>query len=71
MYSANETGLFYQILANKTIFKGEKYCGGICSKECLTVLLCCNMEGEFELPFVIGKVKTLRCFKHIGPLASQ
>lgn len=68
IYNADETGLFYRILPNKTMcFKGEKCSGGKSSKERLTVLLCCNIEGEFEQPLVIGKAKKPRCFKNINP----
>lgn len=31
------------------------------------MLLCCNIEGEFEKPLVIGKAKKPRCFKNINP----
>ncbi|GBN75498.1 Tigger transposable element-derived protein 4 [Araneus ventricosus] len=31
----------------------------------LTLLLCCNMLGDFETPVVIGKAEKLRCFKNI------
>ncbi|XP_054724897.1 tigger transposable element-derived protein 6-like [Uloborus diversus] len=56
------------VLPNKTLcFKGEKCSGGKSSKERLTVLLCCNSEGEFEVPLVIGKAKKPRCFKNINP----
>ncbi|XP_054721300.1 tigger transposable element-derived protein 6-like [Uloborus diversus] len=68
IYNADETGLFFRVLPNKTLcFKGEKCSGGKSSKERLTVLLCCNSEGEFEVPLVIGKAKKPRCFKNINP----
>lgn len=66
IFNADETGLFYRVLPDKTLcFKGEKCSGGKISKERLTVLLCCNMLGEFETPLVIGKAKKPRCFKNI------
>ncbi|GBN72616.1 hypothetical protein AVEN_269765-1 [Araneus ventricosus] len=35
-------------------------------KSCsLTLLLCCNMLGDFETPVVIGKAEKPRCFKNI------
>ncbi|XP_054724765.1 tigger transposable element-derived protein 4-like [Uloborus diversus] len=68
IYNADETGLFFRVLPNKTLcFKGEKRSGGKSSKERLTVLLCCNSEGEFEVLLVIGKAKKPRCFKNINP----
>lgn len=35
------------------------------SKEGLTVVLCVNMCGKFEKPYVIGKSQRPRCFKNI------
>lgn len=65
--NADETGLFFRVLPNKTMsFKGEKCSGGKSSKERLTVLLCCNVEGDFEMPLVIGKSRKPRCFKSIN-----
>ncbi|GBO07456.1 hypothetical protein AVEN_33973-1 [Araneus ventricosus] len=66
IFNADETGLFYSVLPDKTLcFKGEKYSGGKISKERLTLLLCCNMLGDFETPIVIGKSKKPRCFMNI------
>ncbi|GBO01180.1 Tigger transposable element-derived protein 6 [Araneus ventricosus] len=57
---------FYRGLPDKTLcFKGEKCSSGKISKERLTLLLCCNMLGDFETPVVIGKAKKPRCFKNI------
>lgn len=66
IFNCDETGLFYRALPDKTLcFQGEKCSGGKCSKERLTLLLCCNMLGDFETPLVIGKAKKPRCFKNI------
>lgn len=32
------------------------------AKEGLTILLCCTMSGEFELPLIIGKYLKIVCF---------
>ncbi|GBO34733.1 hypothetical protein AVEN_235769-1 [Araneus ventricosus] len=61
IFNAVETGLFYRILPDK----GEKCSSGKISKERLTILLCCNMLGDFETPVVIGESKKPRCFKNI------
>ena len=45
IYNADETGLFYKCLPNKTCVKGEPCNGGNQSKERLTVLVACNMSG--------------------------
>ena len=66
IFNADETGLFFRVLPNKTMaFKDEICTGGKISKERLTVLLCCNMEGDFERPLVIGKAKRPRAFKKL------
>lgn len=66
--NVDETGLFFHVLPNKTIiFKGKKGSDGKSSKEHLTVLLCCNIEGDFEMLLVNGKSRKPRCFKNINP----
>ncbi|GBM05755.1 Tigger transposable element-derived protein 4 [Araneus ventricosus] len=66
IFNADETGLFYRVLPDKTLcFKGEKCNSGKISKERLTILLCCNVLGDFETPVVIGKAEKPRCFKNI------
>lgn len=64
IYNADETGLFYQMLPDKThTLKGEKCMGGKNSKVHATVSLCCNMDRRNRrLPFVIGKSKKPVCF---------
>ena len=65
VFNADETGLFYRCLPNKThSFKGDKCSGGKKSKERVTLLLAANMTGTEKLPaLVIGKSKQPRCFK--------
>lgn len=66
IYNLDETGLFYRVLPNKTkAFKEETCNGGKVSKERLTVLRCCNIDGEFERPLIIGKAKRPRSFKKL------
>lgn len=64
VFNADETGLFFKCLHDKTlIFKNEKCLGGKHSKERLTILLTTNMTGSEKLkPLVIGKAKKPRCF---------
>lgn len=68
--NADETGLFYQMLPNKThSLKDDACVGGKNSKVRVTVLLCCNMDGSDRcLPFVIGKSKKPRCFRQFVPV---
>ena len=69
IYNADEFGLFYKALPNKTMhLKNEKCVGGKFSKVRLTGLAAGNALGE-KLPlFVIGKAKKPRCFKHLNQL---
>lgn len=67
VYNADETGLFFRALPDKTFaFKGEKCFGGKLSKERLTILQCANMAGEKEKLVVIGKAARPRAFKNLG-----
>ena len=66
IFNADEFGLFYRALPQKTLhLKGEKCSGGKHSKIRLTGLAAANMTGEKLPMFVIGKSKKPRCFKHI------
>lgn len=69
IYNADEFGLFYQCLPNKTYhLKSEKCSGGKHSKVRLTGLAAANAVGEKLPMFVIGKSKTPRCFKNVTSL---
>lgn len=67
IFNADETGLFYRCIPNKTLaFKGERCSGGKLSKERITLLIGANMDGSEKLPlFMIGKSKNPRCFKNM------
>ncbi|XP_003739977.1 tigger transposable element-derived protein 4-like, partial [Galendromus occidentalis] len=73
VFNADETGLFYRLLPNKTIcFKGDPCVGGKKSKERLTVMVAANMDGSEKLPLlVIGKSGKPRCFKHVKTLPTE
>ena len=69
IFSANETGLFYRCLPDRThVFKNDKCAGGKLSKERLTVLVTASMAGEKLSLLVIGKSANPRCFKNIMKL---
>lgn len=70
IFNADETGLFYKLLPNKTLqFKGEKCHGGKKGKERITVMPTANMDGSEKLKLlVIGKFKNPRCFKGVNSL---
>nr|CAI5870029.1 unnamed protein product [Callosobruchus analis] len=71
VYNADETGLFYLAMPNKTFALKEDRCvGKKTPKQRLTILFCANMEGDKENPLIIRKSKNPRCFKgsHINKL---
>ena len=66
IYNAEEFGLFYQCIPNKTYqLKSEKCSGGKLSKIRITGLAAANALGEKLPMFVIGKAKKPRCFNNI------
>lgn len=73
IYNADETGLFFKCLPDKTLsFKGDKCHGGKNSKHRLTVMLGTNCTGTHKLrPLVIGKSKNPRCFKNVNELPTD
>lgn len=65
LYNADETGLFYKMLPDKTYVAAcEKTApGSKIKKERITILLCANAEGTNKIkPLVIGKAAKPRCF---------
>lgn len=70
IFNADETGLFWRLLPDKTMdFKGQACHGTKTAKDRITVLCCANMDGSCKWPlFVIGKFKTPRCFKGLRKL---
>lgn len=73
VFNADETGLFFNLLPDKTLAMANDTChGGKKSKERLTVLLCANADGSEKLPpLVIGKFAKPRCFKNVKSLPTQ
>ena len=67
IYNMDETGLFFRALPDKSLsIRGEECKGGKRSKERITVMLCVNMEGQFDKPYVIGKSAVPRCFRNLN-----
>ena len=63
VYNADEYGLCYQFLPNKSYqLKTEKCSGGKHSKISITGLAAANAGGSKLPMFVIGKAKKPRCF---------
>ena len=72
IFNADEFGLFYQCLPNKTLhLKGGKCSGGKHSKVRLTGLANGNAYGERLQMFVIGKSVKPRGFKGVKTLPCQ
>ncbi len=66
VFNLDETGLFWQLLPNKTMaFRGERCTGGKKSKQRITLLVGANMSGSEKFPLlVIGTSKRPRAFKN-------
>ena len=66
IYNADETGMFYRLLPDKTLEYKKVGChGGKKSEERLTVMVCANMSGKDKLPLlIIEKSANPRCFKN-------
>ncbi|GFR58720.1 tigger transposable element-derived protein [Elysia marginata] len=69
IYNADETGLFYKCLPNKSLaFQGETCTGQKVPKDRISLLCAANLAGE-KLPLLaIGKYEKPRCFKNIRTL---
>jgi len=67
VYNADEFGLFFKLLPDKSlVFKKESCHGGKLSKERVTVLACANATGTHKLRLlVIGKSRSPCCFKNV------
>ena len=67
MYNADEFGLFFKLLPDKSFVHKKESChGGKQSKERLTVLACANATGTDKLRLlVIGKSRNPKCFKNV------
>ena len=64
IFNADESGLFFRSLSNKTLAsKNDRCIGGKLSKERITVLLCANAYGEKLKPLVVGKSKSPQSFR--------
>ena len=72
IYNADEFGLFYQCLPNKTYqLKSEKCFVGKLSKIRITGMAAENAMGDKLPTFVIGKTKNPRCFKYVKLFPSR
>ena len=67
IFNADESGLFYKLLPNRSlVLKGDACHGGKNSKERITILPCANMTGTEKWPLpAIGKAAKPVFFKGI------
>lgn len=67
IYNADESGLFFKVLPDRTLSrKGKRCTGGKLSKERVTILLCTNATGSHKVkPLLIGKSENPRCFRGV------
>jgi hypothetical protein len=73
VYNAEEMGLFFNVLPDRTLVYKEESChGGKHSKYRLTVLLCVKSDvSDKQVLIVIGKSPKPRCFKNVKKLPTK
>jgi hypothetical protein len=73
IYDAEEMGLFFNVLSNRTLaLNGESCHGGESSKDRLTVFLCANRDrSDMQVLIVTGKSMKPQCFTNIKKLAAK
>ena len=71
IYNADETAIYFHALPESTYVRAEKksHRGFKTTKDRVTVLVTCNMNGDKEKLLLIGKFKSPRCFKSIENLS--
>ena len=69
LYNADETGLYWKMMPNKTLASASenKAAGFKKVKDRVSILGCTNAAGTHKLPLLlIGKCQKPRCFKHVN-----
>ncbi|UYV76478.1 hypothetical protein LAZ67_14000543 [Cordylochernes scorpioides] len=69
IYNADETGLFFQLIPDRTLAHKDENCRGVKRmKQRITVLPCCNSTGtDKRRLLIIGKSAKPRCFRNFSP----
>ncbi|UYV83620.1 hypothetical protein LAZ67_23001706 [Cordylochernes scorpioides] len=69
IYNAVETGLFFQLIPDRTLAHKDENCRGVKRmKQRIAVLLCCNSTGtDKRRLLIIGKSAKPRCFRNFSP----
>ncbi|UYV72632.1 hypothetical protein LAZ67_10000112 [Cordylochernes scorpioides] len=67
--NADETGLFFQIIPDRTLAHKDENCRGVKRmKQRITVLLCCKSTGtDKRRLLIIGKSTKPQCFRNFSP----
>jgi hypothetical protein len=66
IFNMDETGLFWKLQPDRSLAT-KQTSGGKKSKDRITIALCANGDGSEKLnPWIIGRSKNPRCFKHIN-----
>ena len=66
IFNMDETGLFWKLQPDRSLAT-EQTSGGKKSKDRITAALCTNGDGSEKLnPWIIGRSKNPRCFKHVN-----
>ena len=72
IYNADESASFYRMMPSRSLIEKGDSCTGVKqSKERLTILVGCSMNGERLPLLVIGKSKAPRCFRGITNLPTE
>ena len=66
IFNIDETGLFWKLQPDRSLAT-KQTSGGKKSKDRITIALCANGDGSEKLnPWIIGRSKNPRCFKHVN-----
>ena len=70
---ADETGVFFHCLPDKTLEFKDKDChGGKHNKERLTAMVCASMSGtDKHTLLVLGRSEEPRCFNHVNSVPKE
>uniref|UniRef100_H2ZUK4 HTH CENPB-type domain-containing protein n=1 Tax=Latimeria chalumnae TaxID=7897 RepID=H2ZUK4_LATCH len=64
VYNMDESSVIFCVLPSRTLaIHGEECANSTKSKDCITMSVCCNMDGNFETSIFTGSSKP-RCFKN-------
>ena len=66
IWNEDETGCFFRALPERSLADAKKDCrGGKKSKMCIILLFLVNAAGDKEMPIVIGRAASPRCFNGV------